>query len=83
VKRILLGSAESNSGSEPVTISSLSSSGCEICKTVHSFDETIDRLWIGAVGPLPISRCEFSGSRAALAFKQPLPIAILAHFTGR
>jgi hypothetical protein len=83
VERVLLGSAESSAGSEPVIIAELSSSGCEILKTMFSLNDRIDQLWIGAVGPLPISRCRTEGARAVVEFSQPLASGILRHFTNR
>lgn len=83
MERVLLGSAESSSGSEPVIIAELSSSGCEILKTMHSLTDRIDQLWIGAVGPLPISKYRAEGVRAVVEFQQPLASGILKHFSGR
>lgn len=83
MERVLLGSAESPAGSEPVIIAELSSVGCEILKPTLSLDDGLEQLWIGAVGPFQIAKCRTEGARAVIEFRQPLESGILSHFNNR
>ncbi len=85
----IYGECISSAARAPVTISRLDRDGCEIVvgrsDRARSLGAEPDlALWIGAIGPLPITaQAERArhGSRLTARFTQPLEPAILAHFS--
>jgi hypothetical protein len=67
----------------PVTISALDGEACELrpAASAGAMEGLLD-LWIGAIGPLPVTT-EHSGTGSYRAkFREPLDARIIAHFAG-
>lgn len=64
----------------PVTISALGGNECELqpATSASSIEGLLD-LWIGAIGPLPVTT-ENCGGRYLARFREPLDERIIAHF---
>jgi len=65
----------------PVIISELCDSECEIelQSATAAIDELLD-LWIGAIGPLPVTAHTSGERRYRARFREPLDQRIIAHF---
>ncbi|MBB4857257.1 hypothetical protein HNO88_000564 [Novosphingobium chloroacetimidivorans] len=64
----------------PVTISALDGLECQLeARTGANRIEGLLDLWIGAIGPLPVT-AEHSGGRVRAKFREPLDERIIAHF---
>lgn len=65
----------------PVTISRLGRHSCRVSTEQRAAALKGDlALWIGAIGPLPITVASVVGSVFTARFVEPLAPAILAHF---
>ena len=65
----------------PVTISALDSFKCELHPHIEfGCIERPHELWIGAIGPLPITAENRGAGRYRARFDEPLDERIIAHF---
>lgn len=65
----------------PVTISALDGLECQLeTQTGASRIEGLIDLWIGAIGPLPVTAENSGGGRFRAKFREPLDERIIAHF---
>ena len=65
----------------PVTISALDGRECQLeAPTGTSRIEGLIDLWIGAIGPLPVTAENSGGGRFRARFREPLDERIIAHF---
>jgi hypothetical protein len=70
----------------PVTISQLDGHECELEPHADAQDteagaiEGLQDLWIGAIGPLPVTAENRGGGRYRARFREPLDARIIAHF---
>jgi hypothetical protein len=65
----------------PVTISQLQGQECELQPQPGATDlDGLQDLWIGAIGPLPVTAESRGGGRYRARFREPLDERILAHF---
>lgn len=65
----------------PVTISQLDGHECELEPHAEATAmEGLQDLWIGAIGPLPVTAENRGGGRYRARFREPLDARIIAHF---
>jgi len=65
----------------PVTISQLDDRGCALePQPGESVSEGVLDLWIGAIGPLPVTAEVCATGRYTARFREPLDARIIAHF---
>jgi hypothetical protein len=65
----------------PVTISALDGEACEL--QPHARESAMEGpldLWIGAIGPLPVTAVNSGDGRYRARFSEPLDQRIIAHF---
>lgn len=65
----------------PVTISALGGEECELRTqaSTGTIEGLLD-LWIGAIGPLPVTAENSGAGRYRARFREPLDARIIAHF---
>jgi hypothetical protein len=64
-----------------VTISALAGEECELrTQTAAGAIEGLLDLWIGAIGPLPVTAENSGDGRYRARFREPLDARIIAHF---